>query len=1135
MSKSLLSQRKFAPLFWCQFFSAFNDNFLKNALVALIVYRLASENAGSLVQIAGSILIAPFFFLSGIGGEMADRFDKALIARRLKLAEIAVAGLAGVGFMMHSVGVLMGALGGFGIIAALFGPIKYGILPDHLKREELPSGNALIEGATFIAVLLGTIFGTKAAVGDEAGWTVAALMLVFAVLCWVSSLFIPKTGEAAPDLKINPNILGSTFGLIRALWQDSRLWRGTVTASWFWLVGAVSLAMLATLVKNRLGGTEDLYIACMMIFSISIGVGSMLAAYLAHGRIVLLPTAIGAFLMGIFAFDLGFGTLHAVATSQPLSPGSFFLSGAGIRFGIDLAGLAIAGGLFIVPVFAAVQAWAGEDRRARVIAANNVINAIFIVVGALGFGALQQSAGFNESQLFMALGVMNLIAAVLIFKFLPFNAFSDLLSLIYRGLFRAEVTGTENFEKVKGQRTIIALNHTSLIDAGLALSLLEKDPVFAIDTGIAQKWFTKPFLKLTRALPLDPSKPIATRALINEVKNGETLIIFPEGRLTVTGTLMKVYDGAGLIADKSDALVLPIRIEGLEQTPFSYLNRAQITRRWFPKVKVTILEPTKLEIDPELKGKARRQAAGAALYQVMSDLIFRTTSMERSVVQAVIDAAEEQGKSRIIIEDPITGTLTYSKLLTGVRVLGEKIKPFADEGKPIGVMLPNSNGAVVTTLACMSAGRVPAMINFTAGAHNILACCTAAEVKTILTARSFVEKGRLDGLVAELGKQVKIVYLEEVRERISFLDKLNGLRLSMKTIVERKADDMAAILFTSGSEGLPKGVALSNRNILANVAQTTARIDFGRTDKVFNALPMFHSFGLTVGTILPLCAGVRSFLYPTPLHYRIIPELVYVSNATILFGTDTFLAGYARTANPYDFRSVRMVAAGAEPVKDATRKVYGEKFGLRILEGYGVTETSPILAFNTPMFNKYGTVGRIMPGMEAKLEPVPGIEEGGRLSVSGPNVMMGYLKADQPGVLQKPEGGWHDTGDIVTIDEQGFVRIKGRAKRFAKIAGEMVSLAAVETLAAELWPNALSGAATLPDAKKGERIILVTQQEGANRSAFQSYAKSKNATELMIPAEIKVVDKVPVLGSGKLDYAGIAKMVKETAKEPEPA
>ena len=305
----------------------------------------------------------------------------------------------------------------------------------------------------------------------------------------------------------------------------------------------------------------------------------------------------------------------------------------------------------------------------------------------------------------------------------------------------------------------------------------------------------------------------------------------------------------------------------------------------------------------------------------------------------------------------MSGALSYRKLLMGAAILGDKLMRYAPEGGAVGVMLPNANGAVVTFFGLMSAGRVPAMINFTAGATNILAACKAAQITTILTSRAFVEKGRLDNLVAAVAKEVAIVYLEDIRPTITLIDKMRGLMRAGAPLVPRKADDWAAILFTSGSEGTPKGVVLSHRNMLANAAQARARIDFGREDKVFNVLPVFHSFGLTVGMVLPLVSGVRLYLYPSPLHYRTVPELIYGVNATIMFGTDTFLAGYARSAHPYDFRSLRYILAGAEPVKESTRRVYLEKFGLRILEGYGVTETAPALALNTPMFNKFGTVG----------------------------------------------------------------------------------------------------------------------------------------------------------------------------------
>jgi acyl-[acyl-carrier-protein]-phospholipid O-acyltransferase / long-chain-fatty-acid--[acyl-carrier-protein] ligase len=1128
MANSLMTTRRFAPLFWCQFFSAFNDNFLKNSLVFLILFSpvIAQDSREVLTTLTAAVFIGPYFFLSGLGGEMADRFDKAIVAQRVKLAEIAVAAIAIAGFWLHSVPILFLALFLFGVIAALFGPIKYGILPDHLAREELPAGNALVEAATFMAILLGTIVGGLAAKEGTHPAIFAVLIMVTALLCWLASLYIPRTGEAAPSLRVDPNIARSTASLLKELWHEPRLWWGGLVTSWFWLVGAVVLtSVMPPLVKQVLGGTEEVVTAFIAVFAIFIAIGSGLAAWLAHGRIILLPTVVGAFLMGVFMIDLALATIWATPAQDTRGIGAVLSSFRGIRIAIDLGGLALAGGLFIVPVFAAVQAWAGADRRARVIAAVNVLNAGFMAGGAV-LVAVLLGAGLTVPMLALILGVASIGVAIWVGQTMPRSALRDLLSIIFRAFYRIEVKGLENIQKA-GSHSIIALNHVSFLDAALAMSLTDQPPIFAIDHAIAKRWWVKPFLRFGKAVPLDPTKPLSTRTLINAVKAGDSLVIFPEGRLTVTGSLMKVYDGAGLIADKADVMVVPVRIDGLEATPFTRLSREQVRRRWFPKVTVTVLEPVKLTVPPELKGKARRQAAGAALYEIMSDLVFRTTSTDRTVVEAVIEAAEVHGMSRVAVEDPVTGALTYKRMLLGAAVLGRKLMPLAEEGKAVGIMLPNANGAVVATLALMSAGRVPAMINFTAGVNNILTACKAAQVTTIVTSRGFIEKGKLDALAAALEKQVKLVYLEDVRASIGLTEKLQGMFAAKKPLVARKPDDPAVILFTSGSEGTPKGVVLSHRNILANAAQAQARIDFGRTDKVFNVLPVFHSFGLTVGMILPLVSGVRLYLYPSPLHYRTIPELVYGINATIMFGTDTFLNGYARAAHPYDFRSLRYILAGAEPVKESTRRTYMEKFGLRILEGYGVTETAPVLAINTPMFNRFGTVGRLMPGMTARLDPVPGVEEGGRLYVKGPNVMLGYLRAENPGVLEPPAEGWHDTGDIVTIDAQGFVTIKGRAKRFAKIGGEMISLAAVEALAAELWPDALSAVAAAPDPRKGERLILVTQKPGAKRADFQAFAKQKGASELMIPADVLVVDKVPVLGSGKLDYVGVTDLVRE--------
>ncbi len=1125
MSTSLMTTRRFAPLFWCQFFSAFGDNFLKTALVFLILFQVGGADSGVLITLAGATLIAPFFFLSGLGGELADRYDKAFVARRLKFAEIFVAAVAVAGFAVHSIALLFLAVGLYGTIASLFGPIKYGILPDHLERAELPSGNALVEGGTFLAILLGTIVAGLAAKDGGDPIHFAWLMMVSSVACWIASRFIPPTGEGAPHLTVKRNIFASTGALIRYVRAEPRLWWGALVTSWFWLVGALVLSLLPPLVTFHIGGTEGVVTLFLTIFSVAVAIGSGLAAWLAHGRIILLPTLVAAVLLGLFSLDLGWTASALVHPANPVGFADYFSSPHSIHIAIDLAGLAIAGGLFIVPTFSAVQAWASADQRARVVAAVNVLNAAFMVVGAIILAVLQK-LGLQAPLLFALIGVGNFVAAVMIGRTMPTNWLNDLLSIVFRTFYRLQVTGLENIAKA-GDNAIIAMNHVSFLDAPVAVSLLPKRPVFAVDIGISRQWWIQPFLPFVRTMALDPLKPMALRTIINAVREGNMLVIFPEGRITLTGSLMKIYDGAAMIADKSDAMVVPVRIEGPEKTIFSRLKSTQVRRRWFPKIKVTILEPMKMNVDPALKGRKRRQAAGAALYDVMSNLMFRTARTDRTIIEAVIEAAEVHGGKWLAIEDPTSGRLTYKRLLQATRILGAKLMPFAPEGRAIGVMLPTSNGCAVTVLALLSGGRVPAMINFTSGAANILGACRAAQVDTILTAHAFVEKARLEKLIAAIEKQVRIVYLEDIRKTVSFSDKLRGALRAKKPLVARKPDDWAVVLFTSGTEGTPKGVVLSHRNVLANVAQAEARIDFGREDRLFMALPAFHSFGFMGGIVLPLISGVPTYLYPSPLHYRTVPELIYGICATYLFGTDTFLAGYARMANAYDFRSVRCIVAGGEPIKESTRRIYLEKFGMRILEGYGVTETSPVLSFNTPMFNKFGTVGRLFPGIEARLEKVEGVEEGGRLWVKGPNVMLGYLRAEHPGVLEPPPEGWYDTGDIVSIDDQGYIAIKGRAKRFAKVGGEMISLAAVEMLAAELWPNAISAVVAIPDDRKGERLILVTDKHGATRADFQAYARGKHASELMNPAEVIVLHKLPLLGSGKPDLLALQKFVAE--------
>ncbi|MCZ8187997.1 MAG: AMP-binding protein [Beijerinckiaceae bacterium] len=503
----------------------------------------------------------------------------------------------------------------------------------------------------------------------------------------------------------------------------------------------------------------------------------------------------------------------------------------------------------------------------------------------------------------------------------------------------------------------------------------------------------------------------------------------------------------------------------------------------------------------------------------------------RSLPEALLAARRKVGGAAEALEDPERQPLSFDRLVLGALILGRQLSPFAPRGGRIGVLLPNVNGMVVTLFGLWFEGRVPVMLNFTAGLKNLRSACRTAELKTIVTSRRFVDTAKLDELVAGLGEQCRIVYLEDVRKGIGLAAKIGGLLRSRFAALGARSctngpDDPAVILFTSGSEGEPKGVVLSHANLIANAQQIAAYgADFLKQEVVFNPLPAFHSFGLTAGTLFGLLSGYKIVLYPSPLHFKQVPRLVGETRSTLLFGTDTFLLGYIRAADPGDLDGLRLIVSGAEKVKDETRRLWSH-LPAAIVEGYGCTECSPVIACNHPRNNLPGSVGPALPGIQWRLEKVEGIEEGGRLNVRGGNVMLGYMLPSEPGRLQPRHSEWHDTGDIVAIGASGEIIIRGRAKRFAKIGGEMVSLAAIEAQAAALWPDATHVAVTLPDAKKGEQIVLVTDRPDADRAALLAHGRQEGISELFIPRAILVVSAVPVLGSGKVDYVGTAELAR---------
>ncbi len=711
-----------------------------------------------------------------------------------------------------------------------------------------------------------------------------------------------------------------------------------------------------------------------------------------------------------------------------------------------------------------------------------------------------------------------------------------LIRFILRGLTRILISvrikgGMEVFDT---RRLLIIANHESFLD-GLLLGLyLPVDPVFVVHTGIARSWYFRLILSQVDYLAVDPTSPMAMKQVIRLLESGRPVVIFPEGRITVTGSLMKVYEGPAFVAAKTGATILPVRLDGPARTYFARVS-GKAPRQIFPSITISILPTTKIEMPEAPTAKLRRRKAGEAMRRLMQEMLF-SSRPQQTLYSAFCDAVEIHGRGHRLLEDMKQIEYSYQDLLKMTLMLTrlvERATPEVKAGDRIGLLLPNLAPTLGLVFGISARNRVPAMLNYTAGTDGMQAACTAAKIEVIVTSRAFVEQAKLTDKLASL-TGIRLLYLEDLRETVTLVDKLwlmtYALWFPRRFEMSVSPEAPAVVLFTSGSEGKPKGVVLPHRALLANIAQIRSVIDFSPDDKILNALPIFHSFGLTAGALLPILNGASLFLYPSPLHYRVIPELAYDRGCTVLFGTSTFLANYGKFAHPYDFYRLRYVIAGAEKLAEPVRNLWFEKFGLRIFEGYGATETAPVLAVNTPMAYRTGTVGQFLPGIEHRLLPVPGIERGGLLHVRGPNVMAGYLKFDQPGVLLPPASdvgeGWYETGDIVELDDEGFIRIVGRVKRFAKVAGEMVSLESVEKLAAAAAPDKPHAASSQPDAAKGEALVLFSTDPQLVRETLQMKARELGYPELSIPRKIVYLDALPLLGTGKIDYVTLKRLAE---------
>jgi len=676
-----------------------------------------------------------------------------------------------------------------------------------------------------------------------------------------------------------------------------------------------------------------------------------------------------------------------------------------------------------------------------------------------------------------------------------------------RAVFRIRVEGTWPDAAAPA---LFAANHPSVLDSLLLSVLLPCRNVVVLPREDLRSAWLRMALRLVPHLVADMNDPTTIRKVMRVLATGNAVVLYPEGRVSPAPSVMKVYEVPALIAAKTGVPVIPLRV--------------RYRRGWPPRATVRVLAPARTSAATRAAGRARRAQATDELQRLMEAAAFedrpRTTLFE-----ALIDAVAEQGRSTLIIEDMKEEPRSYQDLLKGSLAIGRWATRFSAQGENVGVLLPNVIPTVCAVFGLSAFGRVPAMLNYTAGPTAVQSACAAARVRTVITSRSFIEHARLTTVVSAIA-DLQLVYLEDVRAQLTLTDKLwltgYAIWLPRRAITPGRSNGPAVVVFTSGSEARPKGVVLSHEAILANITQMATVIDFTPRDKVLNPLPVYHSYSFTAGMMLCLLTGTKLFLYVSPLRYRAIPEIAYRRSCTYLFGTSTFLSYYAKNADPLDFYSIRRVISGGEKLGDDVARAWEEKFGLRIYQGYGATECAPVIALSTPGCFKPGTVGPLLPGVDYRIEQVEGIERGGVLHLKGVQVMLGYYLYDNPGVIVPPRSiygdGWYNTGDVVDLDKDGVLTVVGRVRRFAKIAGEMVALDIVEEVARAASPVHAHAAVLRTEAASGETTVLFTTDPELNRSALVHAARQLGRPELTVSKRIVCMPEIPLLGTGKTDY-----------------
>ncbi|MDY6408097.1 MAG: AMP-binding protein [Pseudomonadota bacterium] len=1135
MSKNIVMNKSFLPLWVSHLLSVINDSFIRTVFLFFVTYKMTQ--AGTSFMISAVILYALLYCAGSLyAGPIADKIERVKFLRLIRAGEIALMVMALLFVFLDSRVLLTLILALLGLTGSCLRVVDNALLPEVVGEKSLNVGNVWMKTLSVLGSGLSVLLLMSVLKFDAAAAAVCLVAVALSIASFGVTLMMKKGTPADPDIKVGYNPWTAMEPVLKSLKHQFDRWAYVVGIAWFWILGSLIFFFSAEYGHSVLNARWSVVTFLSAgVFTAGYLVGALVYYKSTKKRnlfsgVVWAGLGISVFLIGLI---IAGGHIMSVPGDKAITVHDMIFGG--INYWIVILSTFMLGGLsanFIIPFYVCLQKETPACLLGRMMAFSSVVNACGIMAAFLI--VLCFSLLFVDLLNIMLLfAVANIFVALYMTRLLPIETRRYVFKYVFKKLFKAKIEGIENLEKA-GKRALIVTNHTSYMDVLLISAFVDKKIVFAISDKLLDKVFVKFMTNLVEIKPLDPVSPFAVKDMAEELNQNKWCMIFTEGIIEGGNTRMKIYEAPAMMAVKGNAPIVPIRIDGASHALFSRVLGKKADFRWFPRISLTVLPPVQFNDYPDdMPTREVRQLSSSRLYDVMSQMTFDSFEKDKTIFEKVIRAMVMAGRFKPILEDTARKPVKFMALFLKSFVLGGMLHRAAPDEKYLGIMIPTSNACALTVFGLHAYGKIPAMINFTSGPKQVIATCKTIGLKSIVTAHKVVALAKLENLVEEIQQAgIRILYLEDLAPTLTLKDKLKGVLYALMPMrAYRKtsggkvsADDTAVVLFTSGSEGFPKAVFLTHKNMISNAYQVLSKFDVYPSDVLLNVLPMFHSFGLGAGLFLPMIAGLKAVLYPTPLHYRIIPQLCASTRATIFFGTDTFLSGYAKCANPYDFNSLRIVAVGAEKLKDDTRKIWSEKFGVRVLEGYGATECSPFISVNTFLHQKKGSVGRIFGGMEYELKPVDGIKEGGELWVKGPNIMKGYMRYTDPMKLDPPENGWYDTGDIVDIDEDGYVFIKGRSKRFAKIGGEMVSLLSVETVINTKWEGFITGAVSIPDPKKGEQIVLITNCPDITKDEMIKAFKAAGVTELGLPSRVIFTENPPVLGTGKFDYVSAKEM-----------